>query len=647
MAAKPFIYQFYDVRVETEEFRVFKNGEILTLEPKAFQVLIFLLEQRGRLITKDELLDAVWKDSFVTPNALTRVIAQLRRALGDASQNSRIIETIPTRGYRFIAEVEEIETVKKVAGGVPEIERDELLEMTAEEAAKPINPVLSESDPPVTPSFWKSRDGIISIMLLLILATAGIVYLVSPKNSAKPLTEADSSEQTLAVLPFKLLNPNEENNYLSVGLADSLITKLSNVHSLTVRPTSAVLRYAPTGTEVANAGRDLKVATVIDGAIQRNGDRVRVTVQLIRVADGKPLWANSYDTQFVNIFQVQDEISLRITEALKIRLSREEQTRLDRPPTDNIEAYQLYLRANDYLNNLTPDNLKNAIKYFNEAIALDNNFALAYAKLANAYTIAAMFDFPSAKQLAEKNATKAIELDPALGEAQTSLAVIQFWGYHDIGKAQDSFVHSLELNPNSSYTHLYYAWFLVATAHFDEAARHLRRALELDPLSQGNKADQGLPFFYSRRYAEARKLYQQSLEADEKFWYGHIRLGEACEGEGDFDCALSEFKRAAELSPMDPNIRCEIIRVLALSGKKDEARQLLKELTSKEAPPVIPYFLALADAALDEPDKVFADLERALNEKDGWFCWIKVDPRLDSFRRDPRFDDLLKRTNLN
>ncbi|HEY0461641.1 MAG TPA: winged helix-turn-helix domain-containing protein [Pyrinomonadaceae bacterium] len=636
MASKSCIYQFYDVRVEPEEFRVFKNGAPLTLEPKAFQVLVFLLEERGRLISKDELLDAVWKDSFVTQNALTRVIAQLRRALGDATQNSSYIETVPTRGYRFIAEVEEIETKSAAESDSPAA--------IADETAAQVETAAGHRK--ASTFFWKRREVIIAALLLSITATLGIVYFVYSKKLKETEANSESPEQTLAVLPFKLLNPDDESNYLSVGLADSLITKLSNVRSLTVRPTGSVIRYGSNDIEAANAGRDLKVESVIDGVIQKDGDRVRVTVQLIRVADGKPIWANSYDTQFVNIFQVQDEISARITDALKVRLSAEEQTRLERPPTGNIEAFQLYLRGNDNLNSISPDHLNAAIKYFNDAIALDPNFALAYAKLANAYGIARSFNFPSAAQLAEKAALKAIELDPNLAEAHTSIAVLQFWVYRDTGKAQDSFVHSLELNPNSTYTHQYYAWFLVATAHFDEAERHLRRALELDPQSQTLKADLGLPYYYSRRYDEARKFYKQSLEADDKYWYGHMRLAEACEGMGDFDCAASEFKRAAELSPGDPALRTVLARTLALAGKKDEARQILKEITARDATPVLPYFLVLAYAGLGEPEKVFATLERALNEKDSWLCWIKVDPRLDSFRSDARFDSLLKRSKL-
>jgi len=642
MSVKPPVFRFDNVTVESEQYRVLKDGEPVALEPKAFQVLLYLLQQRGRLITKDELLDAVWADSFVTQNALTRVIAQLRRALGDTSQNSRYIETVPTRGYRFIADIEEVTT-------------HPVSEQTCAEHIDSTHPVdagsLIVDDPGMPleqPSVKNGRQnfGWPATIAIFVVIFIGIAYFVVPKNYAKPETFLAASEETIAVLPFKLIDPNDENAYLSVGLADSLITKLSNVRGLTVRPTASVIRYGANDVDAAKVGNDLKVLNVINGAVQRENDRVRVTVQMIRVADGKPVWAESYDTRFVDIFQVQDEISERITEALQIRLSAEERTRVDHPPTNNIDAYQSFLQANSSLGKISPDNLKAAIEKFSGAIALDPNYALAYAKLANAYGLAAAFNFPSARELAESNAIKAIELDPNLAEAHTSIAVLQFWGYHDTGKAEDSFVHSLELNPNSSYTHLYYGWFLIATGHFDEAERHIRRALQLDPSSQSNVADQGLPFYYSHRYDEARRFYQQSLETNEKFWYGHVRLAEACEALGDVDCALTEIKRGIELSPRDPSLPCELVRMLALAGKKDEAVQLILETTSKEGPSARPYFIALAYAALGKPDEVFIALDRSLDEKDNWLPWIKVDPRFDALRTDPRFDDLLSRARL-
>jgi TolB-like protein/DNA-binding winged helix-turn-helix (wHTH) protein/Tfp pilus assembly protein PilF len=655
MAAKPFIYQFYDVRVDAVDFRIFKNGEILTLEPKAFQVLLFLLEERGRLITKEELLDAVWKDSFVTPNALTRLIAQLRRALGDASQNSRMIETVPTRGYRFIAETQVFEIAPKNAGFWAAVENVQKEISDAESSGSDRRETAETSDfakprddaAALSFNFSKRLISIVLIALLLTLTTGGIFYFVFTKNNGKPATTtADSSEQTLAVLPFKLLSPTDENYYLSIGLADSLITKLSSIRSLSVRPTSAVLRYVPAETDAANAGRELKVETVIEGIIQKVGDRVRVSVQLIRAADGKALWANSFDTQFVNIFQVQDEISARITDALKIRLTDQEETRLNRRPTDNIEAYQLCLRAHYHLYRLNPADMQMALDFFNQAIALDPTYALAYAELARAYGIASSFNFPQAAALGEKAANKAIELDPNLGEAYAAIAAIQFWTYRDAGKAQDSFVHALELNPNSAAIHEYYAWFLVATGHFDEAERHMRRALELDPLSPGTNNDQGLPLLYARRYDEARAKFTQSLEFDKNLWFPHMRIGEACEGEGDYVCSVNEFEFAVKASMNDPSVKALLARSLALAGRKDEARRIITELTAPGAPPPSHFSIALVYTALGETDQAYASLERALADGDKWLPWAKVDPRLDALRQDKRFDDFLMRSNL-
>lgn len=646
MADKPLIYQFDNVLVETEEFRVLRNGEPVTLEPKAFAVLIFLIENRGRLISKDEMLDAAWKDSFVTPNALTRVVAQLRRALGDASQNSRYIETVPTRGYRFIADVAETNGRTNGESASISFDQDKPNEDLTIEPLEQIGATSVLNETPGKPNFWKSRAGIISSILLLFMLVAGIAYLAVSKSPAKADAAPEGFGRTIAVLPFKLLSPNNENDYLSVGLADSLITKLSNAHSLTVRPTSSVIRYASGETDPAAAGRELNVESVLDGTVQQAGDSVRVTVQFVRVSDGSLIWADSYDAPFVTIFQVQDEISARITESLKIRLTAEERMRLERRPTENIEAYQLCLRGYYHLYKLTPDDVRTSLRYFNEAIALDPNYAFAYAGLAYANGIASSFNVPQAAQLAENAAVKAVTLDPDLGEAHAALAAIQYWGHHDAGKAQDSFVHSLELNPNSAVTHQYYGWFLVATAHFDEAERHFRRALELDPTNSAISFDQGLPLFFDRRYAEARITFARSLELDNNSWYGHMWLGEACGEAGDLECALREIKRASELSPSDPIMPAIRARMLGLAGKKDEARQILRTLTAKDASPGSSYFIALTYAALGDRDNAFASLERAIKEKDKWLGWVKVDPRLDTLRQDARFDDLLRRADL-
>lgn len=640
------IYEFEDFRLDAEHLMLYREGKTVDLKPKVIETLVALVERAGNVISNDELMTRLWADSFVEESNLTQNIYLLRKTLGNCGDGKPFIENFSRRGYRFNGEVK--------ASGETELilathtKTHTLTEETIEHEEIPAaNRLLtSEQRMQTKRRFWTSRSHIIATMLILTAAVAGIGYLVFSKNSNQPTTVGDGSERTLAVLPFKLLNPADRSDYLSVGLADSLITKLSNVRSLTVRPTSAVMRYAPNEMDAVGVGRELKVETVIDGSVQRADDRVRVTVQLIRVSDGKPLWANTYDARFVNIFQVEDEISTSITEALKIQLSGEEQARLTHRPTDNIQAYQLYLRGNYHLYKYTSDDLKEAFRNFNEAIALDPTYALAYAGLANAYGISSSFGIESAAGQAEVAALKAVELDPTLSEAHAALAVNFFWHKHDTDKAQVSFDRALQLNPNSAITHHYYAWFLIATGRFDQAEQHLRRALELDPLSPSINVDQGLPFFFARRYTEARTRYEQALKLDANFSYAHLRLGEACEGEGDFACAIAEFERTAALPDIDSTAKIQLARTLALAGKTDEASRLLKKLTAKRAPRASFYYLALVYAALDDIDAAFAGLERALAEKDKWLEWAKVDPRLDALRKDARFDDFLRRTNL-
>jgi TolB-like protein len=474
-------------------------------------------------------------------------------------------------------------------------------------------------------------------------------YVELTLNNARKETRADTSEHTLAVLPFKILgaSADEERDYLRVGLADSLITKMSNVRSLTVRPTSAVLRYGARGEDVAATGRELKVESVLDGSVQRAGDRVRVTVQLVRAGDGKLLWADTYDTDFKNIFQVQDEISAQVAEALKVQLTGSARERLTRRPTDDIEAYQLYMRGNYYLYKFTPDGLQKAVQYFNKAIERDSTYALAYAGLANAYGIASSSGDDKTALRAEAASIKAVELDPTLADTHAALAAWRFWLRRDVRLAQDSFNRALELNPKSAITHYNYAWFLTATSRFDEAERHMRRALELDPLSPAINADQGLPLFYARRYGEARRRFGHALESDADLWFAHVGLGETCEALRDFACAVGELERAVALSNGDPSVRTLLSRALALAGRKEEARRMLNEVTTEGAPRhASSYYVALAYVALDERDEAFAWLDRAISERDKWVDWIIVDPRLDPLRDDARFNPLPRRAGF-
>ena len=653
------IYEYEDIRLDAAHLMLYRNKQTISLKPKVVETLVALVEKRGEVISKDELMNRLWADSFVEESNLTQNIYLLRKTLGNRADGKAFIENFSRRGYRFNGEIKSpVETQLFVATHTKthtvieeRIEHElaptavgEAVEILAERVAD--RSAHLEQRDQTTTGFWKRRSRLFAGGVILLAATGGIVYLTSFRTAVQPKTGNEPAEQTLAVLPFKLLNPTDTSDYLSVGLADSLITKLSNVHSLTVRPTSAVMHYPPNETEAAGAGLQLKVDSVIDGAVQQSGDRVRVTVQLIRVSDGKPLWANTYDAQFVNIFQVEDEISTSITAALKIQLSGEEKARLSHRPTDNIQAYQLYLLGNYHLYKFGPGGMDKAFQSFNEAIALDPTFALAYTGLANAYGISALSGNDPAIALAEAASLKAVELDPNLSEAHTALAAGSFWQKHDIEKAQESFDRALQLDPNSALAHHYYTWFLTATGRFDEAEQHIRRALELDPISEGINIDQGRPLFYAHRFAEARSRQEQALKLYPNSWLAHLGLGEACEATGDFVCAIAEFGRADAPSRIASVPKLELARTLALAGKTGDARKLLGKLNATKSPQISYYYVALVYSALDDKDNAFANLNNALTYKDHWLYWAKVDPRFDTLRGDGRFDDFLIRANM-
>lgn len=473
-------------------------------------------------------------------------------------------------------------------------------------------------------------------------SSATIILPTAPRSAETP-TQPLLNTPSIAVLPFANISADAENEYFCDGLAEELLNALVKIENLKVAARTSAFSFKGKNTNVAEVGRALNVNTVLEGSVRKSGNRVRITVQLVSASDGYHLWSERYDREMKDIFDVQEEITLAVVGALKVKLLGKEKAAVLKRYTDNIEAYQLYLRGNYHLYKFTPDNLQQAIRYFDGAIAQDPDYALAYTGLAAAYGIGTDFGVESGAAQMEANARKAITLDPTLAEAHAMLAAFSFWNKQEVAQAQDEFMRALKLNPNSVIVRHYYSWFLIAMARFEEAQEHLRRALELDPLSPSINVDQGLPLYFSRRYAEARVCCERALKLDANFGYAHVRLAEACEGVGDAACAISEFERALAIV-YDNTVKVQLARALASAGRKEDARRLLEELTTPEAAlSTSPYYVALAYAAISESDKAFDKLERALAERDKWIGWMKVDPRLDSLRSDPRFQDLLRR----
>jgi TolB-like protein/DNA-binding winged helix-turn-helix (wHTH) protein/lipoprotein NlpI len=674
MAAKLLIYQFLDIRVEVTSFRVSKAGRPVALEPKAIETLVFLLERRGRLVERDELLNGVWRDSFVTPNALTRIIAQLRRELDDDPKEARIIETVPTRGYRFIAEVEQLEAEPSSPASV-ESRTPQFIGVASIGDSQPafgMGPAVEEFPPAdiilerQDENDWKlaadqptleikppkrniSRRRWLGAAVVLALAIpAAIFYQRRADESRKP--SSSQPAKSIAVLPFRQLTPAGGDEYIGVGLADALITRLSGLRQIIVRPTSAVLKFNRPEGDVVAIGRELKVTSVLDGSVQQVAEHVRVTARLINVTDGKPLWAESYDAEFKDVFQVQDAISTRIASALSLQLNEVDRQRLAKRPTANIEAYQLYLRGSYRLNRFTVEDHHRAISYFKQAIDRDPSFALAYASLGAVYGFAISSDVTDqneARAKAEAARRQALALDPTLGDVHAVTGADEFWRLHNAQAARESFIRAMELNPNSALAYQYYAWFLTATGHFEEAKVIMRRAQDIDPLAPFIGADQAMPFYYARDYEAARAHAAQAVALDPNFWAGHFRLGEAYEGLGDYAKAAAEFERSFALQGQT-DVRAMLARELALGGKREEASRILQEIASAKTlhSPNF-YHIALGYLGLGAKETALEWLERARAENDGWLGWVKVDPRLDPIRGDARFAELTRALGVN
>ncbi|PYS85104.1 MAG: hypothetical protein DMF67_02285 [Acidobacteria bacterium] len=451
----------------------------------------------------------------------------------------------------------------------------------------------------------------------------------------------------MAVLPFKSLGAGAGEDFAGPGMADALITKLSNVKNFNVLPTSAVLKYAGPESDPLAAGRALGVDSVLDGRMQRAGERIRVTVQLLRTGDGAPLWAGQFDENFTNVFAVQDSISDQLTRALTLRLSGEERGQLQKHYTENADAYQAYLKGRYFWNKRTTEGFKKGIENFRQAIAQDPNYALAYAGLADCYARLNERGLPPAQDTAPRAkaaVAKALALDDSLAEAHATLGFIKFRFDWDFPGAGREYERAIRLNPNYAIAHQWYAFYLLAMDRQPEALEQLERARELDPVSLNVGSGLGSYFYFTRQYDRAVELLQKTVEMEPGFAEAHWTLGLAYEQKGLSRQAADEFKKVQDLSVNGGGDGATLGHLYAVTGKTTEARKSiagLRELSKRRY--VSPYEVAVIYAGLGEKEQSLAWLEKAYDERSVRPVWLKFDPRLDGLRADSRFTDLMRR----
>jgi len=499
-------------------------------------------------------------------------------------------------------------------------------------------------------SFKHLRNGALIAAVLLLVFGFWFFSQRTQRSTTASRVATPIAEKKIAVLPFKPLLPENRDQVLELGMADSLITKLSNVREMVVRSLNSVRKYGGLEQDPLAAGRELQVNSVLEGNVQKSGDRIRVTARLIRVADGSSLWANTFDEKFTDVFSVQDAISQKVADALALRLSGEENKRLTKRYTDNVEAYQLYLTGRYHWNKLTPPEIAKSIGFFKQAIDLDPTYALAYFGLADAYrALAPTSEVPPKDILpqAKAAATKALEIDESLAEPHATLAFIHTWFDWDWAGAEREAKRAIELNPNFGLAHIAYAQLLSYRGLHQEAISEAARARELDPLSSIINTLNGSVLLYARRDDEASMTLQKTLELDPNFWIAHYFFGKTYLAKKKYSDAIAEFSKARELSGGNSLAIGMIGYGWALAGDLAKARAVLTELKSLSGQRYIPPSnVAVLCFALGEKDEAFIWLEKAYQDHDVRLSRMKVDPEWDSMRSDPRFVAILKRIGL-
>ncbi len=482
---------------------------------------------------------------------------------------------------------------------------------------------------------------IISVAVLLLVIVGIYLLYITISNNKETGT---ISNKSIAVLPFVNMSNDKEQEYFSDGLSDQFINVLAKTPGLKVIARTSSFAFKGKTEDIRSIGEKLGVDHILEGSVQRSGEQIRIKAFLIKAKDGTRIWNETYDRQLTEIFKVQDEIAMAVVDALKVELLGKEKTQVLKRYTNNPAAFSYYLRGNFHLYRFTPEDLGLAFKFFHQAINLDTNYALAYTGLASAYGIADIWDDKTVRK-AEAAIQRAIEIDPNLAEAHALAGATYFWNRHDIKKAQAEFTRAIELNKNSSIVHHYYSWFLIGTNRFKEASQHLQQALTFDPLSIALSTDQGLPLYFNREYKNAESYYRKALEIYPGFHYARFRLAEALEGKGDYAGAVRELEEVLRSGVYTSLLQPMLARALALAGKKSEARANLEKIKTEQMK-VSPYFISLAYVALNDSATAISQLQRAIEEHDKWIGWIKVDPRLDPLRSDPRFHEILQKAGL-
>ena len=622
----------FDVDVRAGELR--KHGLRVRLQEQPFQILAMLLEHPGQVVTREELQKKLWPaDTFVDfDHGLNKAVNKIRDALGDSAESPRFVETVARRGYRFLAEV-------KAADAAPG---------QSPHVAPPPVPAAETRDRPdlaVTPAATKNRAPSLAWKMAVFVPLALIVFFTGWKLYSRnyPATVIHS----LAVLPLESLSNDASQDYFADGMTDELISDLGQLSALRVISRTSVMGYKHAHKPLPQIARELNVDAIVEGTVLRSGDRVRITAQLIDATADKHLWSQSYEGELKDTLALQNQVARAIADQIRIKLNPQEQAALKIARVVNPEAYESYLKGRYFWNKRTPDSLKVALAYFNQAIDEDPNYAQAYSGLADTYALLGDWQYAvmtpkEAFPRAKAAAIKALELDSTLSEAHNSLAFCFDAFDWDLESAGKEFQRSIELNPGYATAHHWYAWHLSLLGRFDEALEEMRKAKNLDPLSLIINADLAELLVIAHFYDESIIQSRATIAMDPNFALAHNQLAQAYLQKHMNVEAIAELQKAVELSGGSPTCVANLARAYAASGKTSEAVKLLGDLKNhsnrgySDASEV-----AVVYAALGDKDQAMHWLEIGYEER--FNPGVLLRPGFDPLRSDQRFQDLLRR----
>ncbi len=637
------IFQFGEFQVDALARTLRREEEIVTLNRRAFDVLLYLVQNPGKILTRDELLKNAWPDTFVDENSLAQSVSALRRALEEKPGDNNYIVTLPGRGYQFVSPVKVVapQSLTVVSDGSAAASNSSGSILLQRQTIR--TSVITEEKEP--PRLRVPRNWAVVGLFVLGVAAAAVVGYVSWR-AFRRAAESQPGRVMLAVLPFVNLTGDTSQEYVSDGLTEEMIAQLGELNQpgLGIIARTSAMSYKGTTKPVVEIGKELGVDYVLEGSVRRWGDRVRISAQLVKTRDQTHVWAENYESDRQDILRLQSEVAQAIVEQIDLALTPQQKARAQTAPRVDPRVYELYLLGRFQWNKRTEAGLNQAIEYFQQAVNSDPKYAPAYAGLAQTYVLLPYYSGTSANEASAKAksvAEQALRLDDTLVEAHATLGFVEVSLFHWPAAGLE-YQRALQLNPNYATARQWYSFYLWLTKGHDEALAELDHARQLDPLSLIINTDQGRLLCAAHQTDRAIELLQKAINLDPNFADAHRALAMAYIQKGEYSQALDEAQRGVALDPNDYE-KATLGYVYAVTGSPESARELLAELTNHARGRVSSVYLSFIYVGLGEKEQALTLLEAAFRDRSSLVSLMPFEVIFDPLRSDPRFIDLSRR----